>query len=101
MGCQASLGPRQPIGFAAQWASLDVLSGGRTTLVACTGPPRDAAAEAELDAFGITHRTRVERMEEVVTLLPCHDGESEDSESGVSPGQSGRPRQESNLRHTV
>src|SRR3990167_6131056 len=35
--CMASMALRNPIVLAYQWASLDLISGGRTVLVACTG----------------------------------------------------------------
>lgn len=69
VGCQASLGLRHPLLFAVQWASLDVLSGGRMTLVACSGPPRGRGIEAELAAFGLDHSAKVERMEEAIALM--------------------------------
>lgn len=69
VGCLASMGLREPIGLAAQWAALDVVSGGRMTLVACTGAAGGPAIEAELAAFGLTHKAKVARMEEWVALL--------------------------------
>src|SRR5262245_24267078 len=36
-GCMASFPVRDPLIFAYQWATLDVLSGGRMLLAACTG----------------------------------------------------------------
>ena len=69
VGCLASLGLREPLSFALQWASLDVLSGGRITLVACTGPAGGPAIERELELFGMTHRDKVARMEEAIALL--------------------------------
>jgi len=69
VGCLASLGLRQPLVLALQWASLDVLSGGRMTLAACTGPSGGQAIERELTAFGLTHPEKVARMEEFVRLL--------------------------------
>ena len=35
--CMGSFALRDPLVFAYEWASLDVLSGGRTRLVACAG----------------------------------------------------------------
>ena len=37
--CMASFNLRHPIIFAAQWATLDAVSGGRTILAACLGGP--------------------------------------------------------------
>ena len=69
VGCLASMGLREPLTLALQWASLDVVSNGRMTLAACTGPGGGPAIEDELAAFGLTHRQKVSRMEEWVTLL--------------------------------
>ncbi len=35
--CMASFSLRDPVLLAYQWASLDLMAGGRTVLVACTG----------------------------------------------------------------
>jgi alkanesulfonate monooxygenase SsuD/methylene tetrahydromethanopterin reductase-like flavin-dependent oxidoreductase (luciferase family) len=67
--CQASLGLREPVLATLQWASLDVLSEGRMTLVACTGPGRGDAAARELSVFGLNHSQRVQRMEACVELI--------------------------------
>jgi alkanesulfonate monooxygenase SsuD/methylene tetrahydromethanopterin reductase-like flavin-dependent oxidoreductase (luciferase family) len=69
VGCLASMGLREPLTLALQWASLDVVSNGRMTLVACTGPGGGPGIEDELAAFGLTHRGKVARMEEWVSLL--------------------------------
>src|SRR5712675_2054685 len=37
VGCMASFPIRDPIIFAYQWATLDLISGGRMRLAACTG----------------------------------------------------------------
>jgi alkanesulfonate monooxygenase SsuD/methylene tetrahydromethanopterin reductase-like flavin-dependent oxidoreductase (luciferase family) len=69
VGCLVSLGLRNLLVFALQWASLDVLSEGRVTLVACTGPAQGTPIERELEAFGIDYATKVARMEEAITFL--------------------------------
>ena len=69
VGCLASLGLREPLSFLVQWASLDVLSQGRMTLVACTGPSGGLAIERELALFGMEHREKVARMEASIELL--------------------------------
>jgi alkanesulfonate monooxygenase SsuD/methylene tetrahydromethanopterin reductase-like flavin-dependent oxidoreductase (luciferase family) len=69
VGCLVSLGFRDPLLFALQWSSLDVLSRGRVTLVACTGTSQGAAVEAELRAFGVDFATKVARMEEAIAFL--------------------------------
>ena len=74
VGCLASMGLREPVTLALQWASLDVLSRGRMTLAACTGPGGGAAIDTELAAFGLTHARKVARMEEWITLLRALSG---------------------------
>src|SRR2546425_2188661 len=44
VGCMATFVHRHPVMLAHQWASLDVLSGGRTWLAVCLGGPREAKA---------------------------------------------------------
>src|SRR5262245_6039026 len=39
VACMATIAQRNPVLLALQWASLDVLSGGRTWLAACMGYP--------------------------------------------------------------
>jgi alkanesulfonate monooxygenase SsuD/methylene tetrahydromethanopterin reductase-like flavin-dependent oxidoreductase (luciferase family) len=39
VGCMATFVHRHPVLFAQQWASLDVISGGRAWLVVCLGGP--------------------------------------------------------------
>jgi alkanesulfonate monooxygenase SsuD/methylene tetrahydromethanopterin reductase-like flavin-dependent oxidoreductase (luciferase family) len=89
IGCLASLGLREPLSFALQWASLDVISGGRITLAACTGPGGGPAIERELALFGLTHREKVARMEAAVELLRG-DGRVSD-ELELRPGFVQRP----------
>lgn len=69
--CLASFPLRHPLPLALQWASLDVISGGRTILVVCNG---GAASDGplfrkELDAMGVRSRERVARVEEGIQLL--------------------------------
>jgi alkanesulfonate monooxygenase SsuD/methylene tetrahydromethanopterin reductase-like flavin-dependent oxidoreductase (luciferase family) len=92
IGCLASLGLREPLSFAVQWASLDVISGGRVTLAACTGPAGGPAIERELAVFGMTHREKVERMEGAVELLrrASRDGKVSDDVE-LAPGFVQRP----------
>jgi len=69
--CLATFPMRNPVQLAIQWASLDLLSEGRTILAVCLGQPaRDGAKfGAEYAAFGIRNEERVGRLEEGVELL--------------------------------
>ena len=44
VGCMATFVHRHPVMLAHQWASLDVLSGGRAWLAVCLGGPSEANA---------------------------------------------------------
>jgi len=69
--CLASFPLRDPLLLAIQWASLDVISGGRTILTVCLGASAKAGPQfaAELAAMGIASRERVPRLEEGIALL--------------------------------
>jgi alkanesulfonate monooxygenase SsuD/methylene tetrahydromethanopterin reductase-like flavin-dependent oxidoreductase (luciferase family) len=72
--CMASFNLRHPIVFAAQWATLDAISGGRTILAACIGGPTGPGSGAgdfdtEMRAMGMELRQRVGRLEEGITIL--------------------------------
>ncbi|MGH7321677.1 MAG: LLM class flavin-dependent oxidoreductase [Candidatus Rokuibacteriota bacterium] len=77
--CMASFIFRHPIVLANQWAALDLLSEGRTLLVACLGggpnptpghrSPSGARWETEFAAMGMTTRERVGRMVEGIEIL--------------------------------
>jgi alkanesulfonate monooxygenase SsuD/methylene tetrahydromethanopterin reductase-like flavin-dependent oxidoreductase (luciferase family) len=69
--CLASFPLRDPLLFAIQWASLDVISGGRTMLAVCLGASAKAGPQfaAELAAMGVPSRERVPRLEEGIALL--------------------------------
>jgi alkanesulfonate monooxygenase SsuD/methylene tetrahydromethanopterin reductase-like flavin-dependent oxidoreductase (luciferase family) len=60
---------RNPLVFAYEWASLDVLSNGRTRLVACSGGGAGALWEAETAALGIAPGERRKRMMENIRVL--------------------------------
>ncbi len=68
VACMASLPVRDPIIFACEWAGVDVLSAGRSVLVACSGlggKPSDAEAKV----FGLKRKDRATRMEEGIEVL--------------------------------
>ena len=69
--CLASFPLRDPLLLAIQWASLDVVSGGRTILTVCLGAAASAGPQfaAELAAMKIPSRERVPRLEEGIALL--------------------------------
>lgn len=69
--CLATFPMRQPLQFAIQWASLDMLSGGRTVLGVCNG---HSAIEGpifanELRAMGVSSKDRPARVEEGIEVL--------------------------------
>src|SRR5262245_1434689 len=47
VGCMASFPVRDPVIFAYQWGTLDLLSGGRMLLAACTGIVAGGASASE------------------------------------------------------
>ena len=68
--CMASLPLRDPIMLAYQWATLDVLSSGRTILGACMGGRRPTKTQlAEDNTMGIRNNQRAQRMEENIEIL--------------------------------
>lgn len=69
VACQATLGLRDPLLLAAQWAAVDQLSAGRATLVACPGWGSGDAVRAELRAFDVNYVTKTQHMERNIGLL--------------------------------
>lgn len=67
--CMASFPLRDPIQLAYQWASLDLLSEGRTVLVGCTGIVEQSGYEIEGQTYNVTNKDRVERLSEWITIL--------------------------------
>jgi alkanesulfonate monooxygenase SsuD/methylene tetrahydromethanopterin reductase-like flavin-dependent oxidoreductase (luciferase family) len=69
--CFASFPMRHPITFAIQWASLDIISSGRSLLSVCIGGAASLGPQfaAELKNMGIRSVERVGRMEEGIELL--------------------------------
>src|SRR6058998_4323805 len=71
VGCMATFVHRHPVMLAHQWASLDVLSGGRAWLAVCLGGPDEMspAQAREHAAMGVRSSERVARLEEGVVIL--------------------------------
>jgi alkanesulfonate monooxygenase SsuD/methylene tetrahydromethanopterin reductase-like flavin-dependent oxidoreductase (luciferase family) len=69
--CLASFPLRNPLQLAIEWASLDVVSEGRTILVVCSGgaASRGAQFAEELQAFGVRSNERIARVEEGIEVL--------------------------------
>ena len=65
VSCFASFVVRHPIELAIQWASVDILAGGRTVWIACLG----GGVARELEPFGISRRDRVPRLVEGLELI--------------------------------
>ncbi|MGH9751507.1 MAG: LLM class flavin-dependent oxidoreductase [Blastocatellia bacterium] len=75
VGCMASFPVRDPIIFAYQWASLDLISQGRMLLAACTGI--GGPSESEGAHWGVPNKERVARMEENIEICRRLWGEEE------------------------
>jgi alkanesulfonate monooxygenase SsuD/methylene tetrahydromethanopterin reductase-like flavin-dependent oxidoreductase (luciferase family) len=71
VACMATIAQRNPVLLALQWASLDVLSGGRTWLAACMGYPasQHPMAAKELEVMGVKSKERPRRLEEMIQAL--------------------------------
>jgi alkanesulfonate monooxygenase SsuD/methylene tetrahydromethanopterin reductase-like flavin-dependent oxidoreductase (luciferase family) len=67
--CMGSFALRDPLVFAYEWASLDVISNGRTRLVACSGGGAGPLWEAESAAMGIPPDDRRKAMIENIHVL--------------------------------
>ncbi len=67
--CMASFALRDPVLLATQWASLDLLAGGRTVLVACTGIVPQEGGRVEGALYQVEPKDRVARMIEWITIL--------------------------------
>jgi alkanesulfonate monooxygenase SsuD/methylene tetrahydromethanopterin reductase-like flavin-dependent oxidoreductase (luciferase family) len=68
VGCMASFPVRDPIVFAYQWATLDLLSGGRMLLAACTGLVAGGASAREGAHWGVVDRERPDRLAENIEI---------------------------------
>lgn len=71
VGCMATFVQRHPVLFALQWASLDVISGGRALLAACLGYPggMTPSGDKEYEVMGIQARERPGRFVEMIEAL--------------------------------
>ena len=71
VACMATIAQRNPVLLALQWASLDLLSGGRTWLAACMGYParQHPMAAKELEVMGVQSKERPGRLEEMIQAL--------------------------------
>jgi alkanesulfonate monooxygenase SsuD/methylene tetrahydromethanopterin reductase-like flavin-dependent oxidoreductase (luciferase family) len=69
--CLATFPMRHPVQLAIQWASLDLIAGGRSILAVCLGQSAndDPKFAAEYQAMGIRNAERVGRLEEGIDLL--------------------------------
>jgi alkanesulfonate monooxygenase SsuD/methylene tetrahydromethanopterin reductase-like flavin-dependent oxidoreductase (luciferase family) len=61
-------GTRNPLYLALEWATLDVISGGRTILGACMGNPEEGVRR-EYQALGLDFERRAEIFEEGLHVL--------------------------------
>ncbi|MGH7830233.1 MAG: LLM class flavin-dependent oxidoreductase [Candidatus Binatia bacterium] len=71
VGCMATFVHRHPVLFAQQWASLDVISSGRSWLAVCLGGPNEQSAAQALEhtVMGIQARERPARLAEGIVIL--------------------------------
>jgi alkanesulfonate monooxygenase SsuD/methylene tetrahydromethanopterin reductase-like flavin-dependent oxidoreductase (luciferase family) len=77
VGCMASFPIRDPIVFAYQWATLDLISNGRMLLAACTGIVAGGVSAKEGGIWGIKDAARGNRMAEHIEI--CRRLWSEDN----------------------
>jgi alkanesulfonate monooxygenase SsuD/methylene tetrahydromethanopterin reductase-like flavin-dependent oxidoreductase (luciferase family) len=68
VGCMASFPVRDPLVFAYQWATLDLVSNGRMLLAACTGLVAGGASARVGARFGVTDRERADRLVENIEI---------------------------------
>jgi len=68
--CLASFPLRDPMVLALQWASLDVLSKGRTILAACNGGSALDGPQCahEIDVIGVQSRERMGHVVESIDV---------------------------------
>ena len=82
--CFASTPLRPALLLAYQWASLDLLSGGRSIFVACMGAPGAGGGgmDEEFAAFCVPTESRMGRMEEAIEVLRLLTSEDDVSYHG-------------------
>jgi alkanesulfonate monooxygenase SsuD/methylene tetrahydromethanopterin reductase-like flavin-dependent oxidoreductase (luciferase family) len=70
VGCMASFPVREPVTFACQWATLDLISDGRMLLAACTGiiPQLGQSRHEGAQWGGIADKQRPARLEENILI---------------------------------
>jgi alkanesulfonate monooxygenase SsuD/methylene tetrahydromethanopterin reductase-like flavin-dependent oxidoreductase (luciferase family) len=68
VGCMASFPIRDPILFALQWGTLDLISNGRMQLAACTGIVAGGVSAKEGAVWGIGDGQRGNRMAENIAI---------------------------------
>lgn len=71
VACLATFVQRHPVLFALQWASLDVISGGRALLAACLGYPggMTPAGDKEYEVMGLRAKERPVRFVEMIEAV--------------------------------
>ena len=67
--CLASFPLRQPLVFAYEWASLDLIAEGRSVLIICAGGGSAGDWEQEARAIGVPVEQRQKRLEEHLAIL--------------------------------
>jgi alkanesulfonate monooxygenase SsuD/methylene tetrahydromethanopterin reductase-like flavin-dependent oxidoreductase (luciferase family) len=80
----ATFAHRHPVMLAHEWASLDVISGGRSWLAVCLGGPDEMSAAQALEhrVMGVKAAERVARLEEGIVILRKLFGEKNASHAG-------------------
>jgi len=68
VGCMASFPVRDPLVFAYQWATLDLVSSGRMLLAACNGLVAGGASAREGALWGVADGERAARLVENIEI---------------------------------